>query len=363
MNKSLYSLLCVLFVATTAYAGTSCSVAREHQTCYTNTSCGDVSVGCFPYTFDVQFRALILKPSTSNSYFGAMAQGLPLPSPRWTILDLHPKYHFGFDLGFRTSFLNPCRNIGVNWERFNSSTHRLFVAPEASDMVGPFFEIGPNASPYQNVDGREHFSFNAVHVNAAQLIEIGDTQAHLFAGINFTSLKQTMTTRFANTNADFVRTIFSPISFRGAGPEIGVCLNYQTYFGLELTGKLAAAILVGHNKNNTEFVSTSTIVVPDLTYPNLQSITSENRTIVVPVFEEHIGLGYGCNFWCNYSARIEVGYEARVYFDALQSNDMGSEVSSLTTAQASTGVFARTFGRHVSNFALTGPYVAFNLSF
>lgn len=358
MNKLFYSLMAIVLLCVTAqntYTKTNCS------------PCGNVSVLSFPCNLDVQFRALFLKPNTSNLHYAAQATTLPAPSPRWAIYDIHPTYHFGFDLGARSSFFNDCRSLGVNWEHINSKSENSRTSPTPDDMVGPFFEIGPEATPYQNATGRVAFNFNAVHVNIAQFIEFGNLETHFFGGINFTSLKQTTTSYFSSTDGNTTRTIIAPVSFKGAGPEFGVCMNYEVYCGLNLTGKTAAAILFGTRKNNTLFSSVSPVEpappIGPIVYPNIQSVITDNMSIVVPVFEQRIGAAYEAQFWCNYSARLEVGYEARVYLSALQQIDVGSEVSNVNAEVASVGVFARTFRNSVSNFALSGPYIAFNVAF
>lgn len=356
MKKYLY------YVATFALF-TTASV-RAYEDCK---PCGNVSVNNIPYIFDFQFRALILKPSTSNLHYAAQATTLPAPSPRWTIFDLHPKYHFGFDLGARSSFFNECRSFGINWEHFNSKTEAFEQAPTATDMIGTFFEIGPQATPYQRAIGRTRFNFNAVHINIAQCVEFGDLETHFFGGVNVTSLKQTSTTFFSSANGNTTRSILVPISFKGAGPEFGAYFNYNIFCGFDLTGKCAAAILVGKRKNNTIFTSVSPVQpappIGPITYPNVQSILTDKMSIVVPVLEQRIGAAYECNMWCDSTARLEVGYEARVYFSALQQIDMGSEVAGVNAEVGSVAVFARTFQRNISNFALTGPYVSLNIAF
>ncbi|MGE0009684.1 MAG: Lpg1974 family pore-forming outer membrane protein [Candidatus Babeliales bacterium] len=356
MKKCLYYII--------AFAVCPALTARAYDDCR---PCGNVSVSSIPYTFAVQFRALILKPSTSNLHYAAQATTLPAPSPRWTIYDIHPTYHFGFDLGVRSSLFNDCRSLGINWEHFNSTSENSHTAPAPTDMIGPFFEIGPEATPYQNSTGRTKFNFNTVHVNVAQFVEFGNLETHFFGGVNFTSLKQTTTSFFSSTNGNTTRSIIAPISFKGAGPEFGACFDYDIFCGLSLSGKLAAAILIGKRKNDTLFSSVSPVQpappIGPITYPNLQTVITDKMTIVVPVFEQRIGAAYEARFWCTYTARLEVGYEARVYFNALQQIDVGSEVSNVNAEVASVGVFARTFRNNVSNFALTGPYVAFNMTF
>jgi len=317
------------------------------------------------YTVDTQIRALIFKPSSNNLHYAAQATPLPLQSPQWNIYDLHPQYHCGFDLGARVFFHNRKTNLALNFEHFKSRTRAVHEVPISTDMVGPFFEIGPDAHPYQQATGVVHFDFNTVNITYGQDVYFGDfLHTNLFAGINFTRIKQCLSMLYASSDKSISRSIITPATFMGAGPQIGVDFSYNIIKGLNLAGQFTTSLIVGPAKNSTAYSSQSPfLAIGGFTAPNNQSTRTQKQTIVVPEFSERLGIAYSFSFCNHYMAKLEVGYEARIYISALQSVDIGSEVVTPPVIPDTVGVFARTFQKTISNFALTGPYVALNIAF
>jgi hypothetical protein len=87
---------------------------------------------------------------------------------------------------------------------------------------------------------------------------------------------------------------------------------------------------------------------------------------VVPGFEGNLGLAYDVNFKKSYMFKIEAGYQAQIYINAIPSIDMGSEVALNAIGAigtAATGVYARRFERVTSDFGLAGPYIKINFGF
>lgn len=317
------------------------------------------------YTIDAEFRALIFKPSSSNIYYAAQATPLPIYTPKWKIFDLHPNYRFGFDLGVNTRFHGCNTILSLNWEHFNSHTTDCHKVSVDTDMVGPLSEIGPDADQYKNAVGSVKFHFNTINLTYGQVIHCSDCwYTDVFAGINITTIKQNLSSVYSNDDASVTRSICTPSTFKGAGPQLGINFSYKIGCDFHFTGKLATAILVGPSANSTTFTSAS----PDLALfnavaPNIQTICEHKRSQIVPAFEERLGISYSFTICRDYCAQIEVGYEARIYLNALQSTDMASQVVDILPNADTVGVFARTFQRNVSNFGLSGPYVAFDVTF
>jgi|GEM_PF-5268287 len=61
-------------------------------------------------------------------------------------------------------------------------------------------------------------------------------------------------------------------------------------------------------------------------------------------------------------AQIEFGWETKVLINAIQSNDMSSEVIDVTPQANTVGVFARTFHRTLGNFSFGAPYLALEVA-
>jgi hypothetical protein len=314
--------------------------------------------------FELQFSALFLKPSSSNLYYGIETLFLPILSPNWNILDIDPKYRFGFDLGFRTLFNELDTNLAVNWIRFHSS-HTNSTQASSTNFVGPFLEVGPTSSFYKQATGNVKFHFDEVNVNYGQLVSFGELDTNFFVGVGFVQIKQKLSTLFTSTNGNFTRTITDPSSFIGGGPQVGLDFCYCIIDDLYLTGNALITLFSGKLKNQTTFSSTgtnfATFTVPS---PNVQTITVNNRFQLIPALEEKIGLAYERTFCDHYSFTIEVGYQAKIYFNAVQSTDMSSQVTALPPPDDPTiGVFARTFQRTLGNFSLSGPYIAVSFGF
>lgn len=322
------------------------------------------------YTFDAQFRALILKPTANNLYYAAEAfpfdeaLATPIASPKWAIFDFHPDYHFGFDVGLLGVFESCCSNLALNWEHFSSSTCAAQTVANAKNMFGPFSSIGPDEAAYKQVNARVKFTFNEVNARYGQYVQVGSCLfTNLFAGIGIAQLKQCMSTIFSDTQTEISRTFLVPTSFAGAGPEVGFDLSFTITEGLRLTGQFVAALLMGTMKNHTTYLSaTPELAIIGNPSPNKQSTSVQCRTQLVPSFTERLGLAYQfCLCDDQYFFKIEAGFEAKVLLNAIQTTDLTSSVIGLGPINSEVGVFARTFERNLGNFALTGFYIALDI--
>ncbi len=327
------------------------------ESCYVATFTPD-------YTFEAQFTALWLKPGATNTHFAAEAFPLPVLSPNWAIHDICKKHHFAFDLLLRTQFHNAHSSLFINWEHFKHGDATAFTT-NSNNMTGPFFEIGPDATPYFTSAGSVHFDFNEINLDYGQNVEFGQRlQTNLFAGISLVKLCEILRYTYMGADAGLSRIIKTPIHFKGAGLHAGLDFMYDIACRFEFTGRLSASILNGKSSNQTTYTSFSpALVLLDAPNPNIQAVCPQCTTLVVPVLFQKIGLAYA-HEWCErYMITIGVGYQAQVYFNALRSTDMGSEVVAPPVASSSVGVYARTFQRNISNFSLTGAYFSFGIGF
>lgn len=325
----------------------------------------DVFLASPPYTFDLQFRALALQPNSSNLHYAVEATSLPSVSPQWNIFDIHPKYHFGFDLQLEAIIHTRQTKIITNWEHVHSSDSAFHTVLLPTNMVGPFFEIGPDASDYKRAQGAVTFHFDTFNLTYGQYMIIGPClETNFFGGVNITRIRENLFSQFSSLDGTIFRTITTPFQFLGGGPEFGIDFCYTIFDGLCFTGKTMGALLVGTMKNSTTYQSTSTALIPlGVTPPNIQNTTIHNRTQIVPSFEQRLELAYFYAFCSHYEFKIALGYEVRVYLNVLQSTDIGSEVVAPPATPNTVGVYARTFQRTLSNFALSGPYGAISIAF
>ena len=321
------------------------------------------------YCFEAGFSPLYLQPSANNLDYAAEAEpfdfAVPNPalSPNWIIYDISPGYHFGFDAEIAAIFHGVNSRLSLDWERFHMDNESNAQNVPSVDMIGPFFEIGPDASFYKKSTGYVNFHFEEINLDYGTLVNFGNRLSmELFSGVSFSRIIQYRKTHFADYQHAAQRTIKVPSKFWGIGPQIGVDFAYRIIEGLKFIGNTKASLYVGRLWNKTTYSTTSNeLNVLGGPNPNIQTTTVYNRAGVVPGFEGMLGFAYDIPFLCNYLVKLEAGYLAQIYLNAIRSIDMGSEVS-LTGAQTgATGVYARTFQRTVSDFALAGAY--FNIEF
>lgn len=327
-------------------------------------SASDIFLAHPCHTFELYGTALLLQPTGNHQHYAAEAFPLPAPSPHWQIHDVSTDYHFGFDVGFRGIIHSTNTNITLNWEHFHS-TDSASKKVASTDMIGPFFEIGPDASPYKKAHGKVTFHFDEANLDYGILINFGDRlKTNLYSGVSFAYIKQTLSSKYSNFEGTVARTIKVPSTFIGAGPQVGLDFAYRIVKGFHFVGEAAASLLVGTQKNHTAYTARSPALEPlGISPPNRQKTNVHNKTQVVPGLEGKLGLSYVFAYCDHFMIKLEAGYQAQVYINAIQSIDMGSEVVTPPVVPDTVGVFARTFEQTLSNFALAGPYFTLDVGF
>lgn len=327
------------------------------------------------YTFGINFDALIMQPYANNLDYAAEAlpfnygDSQPAVSPSWYIPQISTNFHFGFDLGLIGVFHDTQSFLTLNWERYHSSNDTdSYTVASTNNMIGPFFEIGPDASPYKRAKGKVNFHFDQVNLDYGLFTKFGQ-RFHLnpYAGVGFLRLTQDRFTRFTNLEDTIIRTLDVPTQFMGAGPQLGMNFFYTIVKGFRFVGDGRATLFVGTFKNSTTYTTQSAALTAlNDEDPNVQTTTTENKTGIVPGFEGKLGLAYEWLFCNHYACKLEAGYRGQIYINAIRSIDMGSEVAlgSIGSVGSSVvGVYARTFQRTVSDFGLAGPYVSLFVAF
>lgn len=298
--------------------------------------------------------------------------------PKWFIRDIETDYTFGFDVGLEWI---PCRgnsNVTLNWKRFYS-TDSSSRQTEFQFMVGPFFDIGPDASAYKVAKGKVKYEFDAVNLDFGMFVNFGRClQTNLYAGVGFMRLEQNLISTYETGEVppgtiappavlqDAFRQIKSPSKFTGAGPQIGLDFLYSACgcFGFE--GRFESTLLAGCFDDQTDYESKSQLLLaPGFVndFPNFQSTSVNDRTGVVPGFYGKLGVAYISNCFSCATIKLAAGWEAQTYLNAIQSVDMASQVINLNSLESTLGVYARSFKRTLSNFSLMGPYITLDVSF
>jgi hypothetical protein len=327
------------------------------------------------FTYEMNLTGLALQPFANNLDYAAEAvpfaygNAQPAVSPSWVIPEIDTDYHFGFDVKFLGVFREAASSLMVNWEWYHSPNDTAsFSVPLDSYMIGPFFEIGPDASLFKISKGKVNFRFDEVNIDYGTYVQVGSLlNLNLFAGIGFNRIVENRSTRFQNLANTIIRTLTVPSKFMGAGPQLGMDFTYKVVKGLRFVGNTRATLLVGSFKNHTTFKTYS----PDLVTlgdqnPNVQSTTVYDKGGIVPSFEGRLGLAYLFSCKSSRMLKIEAGYQAQIYLNAIRSTDLGSQVALAAAGSVgsqTTGVYARTFQRTVSDFSLAGPYGTIEFAF
>ncbi|MBS0624526.1 MAG: hypothetical protein JSS32_00575 [Verrucomicrobia bacterium] len=341
------------------------------QPCFPKTYC------CSNVIFDVYGQWLYLQPNGSNLYYAAEAFpfntsiALPPASPNWTVFEIDPNYHSGFQVGTQFTCPRSSMSLELNWERLHSSdSDSMVVSPQSygtGNMVGPFFDIGPNSAAYNHADGKAFFHFDAVNLLFGKSVCFTNgLKARFYTGAGFARIKQNVSSFYWNKEGQTARGVSEVSTFTSGGPEFGVDFDYKLGKGFSFTGGSSMALYMGQMKNHTTYTSYSpALTTQGIPQPNIQGTTVPNRTQVVPGFEEKLGFSYvGSYDRCQFT--VGLGYQLQIFIDAIQSVDMTApQVLPPLVAGVSVnmGVYSVGFERTLSNFILSGPYASFSLDF
>jgi Legionella pneumophila major outer membrane protein precursor len=311
-----------------------------------------------PHHFEVSGSLLYLQPGADDLEYATLVSPLPLPTPNWANQSLSPKFSPAFRFGLRYIPVD-ANDLELNWTHLNTSASAsVFGAP--GQMVGPPFEIGPTASVYQNGHGNVSFSYDSVNVDAGYTFCADCAfQLRVFGGAEFARINQDLTGTFQSTDGLTSASNTTNSLFAGGGPRLGMKGLYAMG-NFQFFGEMAGAGLIGTAQSSINFSATSTIL-PGLAQPNNQSLTSPDKTQVVPGFDARLGTAYTFppgNFG---QLKIEVGYQATVFMNAV--NHYALTQVSIPPAPASVGVFLATAQHLQSNFTTQGPYLTAGWSF
>lgn len=335
--------------------------------CCEDACSGNIDIGFYG-------KYLYLQPNGSDLYYGAEAVLLDPDlavinaSPDWHILDLGQQYHNAYEVGAEVYFRCLDLSMHSNWMSLRGFDKNKFeTSSDAGFLVGPLFDIGPNAVEYKIARGKATYHFNEANFNIGKsYCPVEGLVARFYVGASLTNIKQTLKSTFSNDKGDVTRSIESPSKFRGAGPEFGLGYSYEVCGGLSLTGSSQFSLLIGRIRNHTTFESTS----PELTAfhlpnPNVQKTSVERKTQLVPAFEQKLGIAYGMCLFSTFWTELEIGYQYQIYWNAVRTIDMTAPqaLPDMAVFGSEVGVFAVGFQKNVNNFILSGPYASLNIKF
>jgi hypothetical protein len=312
-----------------------------------------------PNHFEVSGSLLYLQPGAGDLEYATLVSPFPLPTPNWSNQSLNPSFSPAFRFGL-TYIPTESNDLQLNWTHLMNTSANASVVGAPGQMVGPPFQIGPTASVYQIGRGNVSFAYDSVNLDAGHTFcPDCPFQLRVFGGAEFARINQDLTGTFQSLDGLTSASNTTSSLFAGAGPRLGMKGLYAMG-NFQFFGEMAGAGLIGTTQSRINFSATST-ALPGLAQPNNQSLTSPNRTQVVPSFDARLGTAYTFSPSNGGQLKIEVGYQAAVYMNAV--NHYALTQVSIPPAPASVGVFLATAQHLQSNFTTHGPYLTAGWSF
>ncbi|MDP1585791.1 MAG: Lpg1974 family pore-forming outer membrane protein [Bradyrhizobium sp.] len=304
--------------------------------------------------FELSGTLSFLQPGAGNLEYGTLTNPLPVVTPHWNNQSLKPNFAPSFTLGARY-MPSETNDIQLNWTHLNSTADDAFFA-SPTEMVGPPYLIGPESALYKNGSGTVKTRFDAVN------LDVGHTfcadcafQMRAFGGVTAARIGQTLSGLFESPGGAASSGYTNNSLFTGAGPRLG--LKGQYGIGdFQFIGEVAAAALVGISQGRVDYTTLSPAFGLSSQY-----LASPNATRVVPSIDARLATAY--TFAPNSLGlfKVEAGYKAAVYFDAVNSYAVTQVPTGLTLPPV--GIYLATQQHLLSNFTNHGPYVTASWAF
>lgn len=304
--------------------------------------------------FEISGTLSYLQPGAGNLEYGTLTSPLPAVTPHWVNQSLKPKFSPSFTIGARY-MASDSNDIQLNWTHLNTTANDSFFA-SPTQMVGPPYLIGPESALYKNGYGSVKHSYDAVNLDAGHTFCTDCSyQLRAFGGVEVARIGQNLSGLFQSPDgvASSANTVNS--MFTGAGPRVGI----KGQYGLgdfQLIGEVAGAALIGTAQSRIDFTTISPAVGT-----NNQSLTSPNATRVVPSIDTRLATAYAFAPTSYGIFKVELGYKAAVYFNAVNQYTLTNVPTNLTLPPL--GIYLATQQHLQSNFTDHGPYVTASWAF
>ena len=304
--------------------------------------------------FELSGSLSFLQPGAGNLEYGTLTNPLPVVTPHWNNQSLKPNFAPSFTLGARY-MPNESTDIQLNWTHLNSTANDSFFA-SPTEMVGPPYLIGPESALYKNGSGTVKTRFDAIN------LDVGHTfcadcsfQMRAFGGVSAARIGQTLSGLFESPGGAASSGYTNNSLFTGAGPRLG--LKGQYGIGdFQFIGEVAAAALVGTSKGRVDYTTLSPAFGLSSQY-----LASPNATRVVPSIDARLATAYTFAPSAYGLFKVEAGYKAAVYFDAVNAYAVTQVPTGLTLPPV--GIYLATQQHLMSNFTNHGPYVTASWAF
>jgi hypothetical protein len=304
--------------------------------------------------FEVSGSLLFLQPGAGNLEYATLVTPLPAATPNWNNQSLAPNFSPAFTVGARY-MANESNDFQLNWTHLHSTANASVLA-SPTQMIGPPYLIGPESALYKIGHGAVHTAYDAVNLDAGHTFCAEcPFQLRAFGGVEVARIGQNLTGMFQSPDGAAASADTTTSLFTGAGPRLGMKGQYGIG-DFQLIGEVAGAALIGTAQSRINFSTTSPALVA-----NNQSLTSPNATRVVPSIDARLATAYTFAPSAYGLFKVEVGYRAAVYFDAVNQYSLTQVPTSLMLPPV--GVFLATAQHLQTSFTDHGPYVTASWSF
>jgi len=304
--------------------------------------------------FEISGSLLFLQPGAGNLEYGTLVTPFPVATPNWSNQSLTPSFGPAFRVGGRY-MPDESNDIELNWTHLNTVTNGSFVGTP-TQMVGPPYLIGPEAALYKDGSGNVRFAYDSVNFDGGHTFCAECAfQVRVFGGLEFARVGQNLTGMFQSPDGTAYSANTTNSLFTGAGPRVGLKGQYDLG-NFQFIGEFAGAGLIGKSQSSINFATNSPAIGL-----NNQSLTSPNASQVIPSIDARLATAYVFPP-SNYGVfKIEVGYQAAVYFNAVSQYSLTNVPTGLTLPPV--GIYLATQQHLQSNFTDQGPYLTGSWAF
>lgn len=317
---------------------------------------------------ELSLTGLALMPGANNLNYVIYNKELPVQSPTWTEKEIHPDFDGAFTLGARYVFPEG-KDVSLTWTHLNTSTSTSVAAPNDQYFLGPDYEIGPDGLDIRNAHGKAKFDYDVINLDAGQFIDVGrHIEMRFFGGLSNVYLREHVTAVYSGTVGDdpgpagpFSTEQKVTANFTGIGPRVGIQTDYLSdFYGIGVTGQAAVSALIGDTYAKTKYYSSAPLLMQEFGQEvNEQFIKDKRVTQVIPAIDTKLGLFYKQSLGNCMQLKLEGGYQAAVYINAINQYLPASLVEPLETG----GIFVDTMSHTQSNYSVQGPYFTAALQF
>lgn len=306
---------------------------------------------------------LYVQPYSDNLKYATFVSGTQPYFQSWHYLAIKPDHHPAFELGFNYAIPNTPYFLAANWTHLNSNDSSSKQASTNTDLttvefVGPPYEMSPPVFGIKRVNSKVNFDFDDIYLHVAKAVDYDSSlRVKFFGGLNILRLNQTVTTTFSDYAGSPATPYSYPLppdpsfSFKtenvseylGAGPDLGLSVQYKMESGFGILGEFLGLLTVGTIKAQDNFTSTSARLTSLGIGTSHQRITAPNATQVVFGADSRLGIFYNIQgrTFCN--TTIEAGYRMATYLNAISTvspNTLVQPGTVIVTPEFATGTMA-----------------------